>query len=169
LTVVDLLDHFALLEDPRDQRWVEHPAAAVLALCAAVLVAGMRSFTAIAGWIADAPPRLLHRLYDRLGKPPLTPSKGTIWQVVTNSDAAGIGNTPVLALTLFHGQGYRSVWRELTHGEGDDAPAPSSPGLSQARRRVGPAPLAQLFTRLRGPRAAPGTVGAFLGRPRLVS
>jgi Insertion element 4 transposase N-terminal/Transposase DDE domain len=75
----------------------------------------------------------------------------------------------VLALTLFHGQGYRSVWRELTHSEADDAPAPSAPGLSQARRRVGPAPLAQLFARLRGPQAAPGAVGAFLSGLRLVS
>jgi hypothetical protein len=75
----------------------------------------------------------------------------------------------VLALTLFHGQGYRSVWRELTHSQADDAVAPSTPGLSQARRRVGPAPLAALFARLRGPQAAPGAMGAFLGALRLVS
>jgi hypothetical protein len=75
----------------------------------------------------------------------------------------------VLALTLFHAQGYRSVWRELAHSGADDAPAPSTPGLSQARRRVGPAPLAQLFARLRGPQAAPGAARAFLGALRLVS
>jgi hypothetical protein len=75
----------------------------------------------------------------------------------------------VLALTLFHGQGYRSVWRELTHSDADDAPAPSTPGLSQARRRVGTAPLAALFARLRGPQAALGAAGAFLGCLRLVS
>jgi hypothetical protein len=75
----------------------------------------------------------------------------------------------VLALTLFHGQGYRSVWRELTHSEADDAPTPPTPGLSQARRRVGSAPLAALFARLSGPQAAPGAVGAFLGGLRLVS
>src|SRR6266511_2429657 len=67
----------------------------------------------------------------------------------------------VLALTLFHGQGYRSVWRELAHSGADDASTPSTPGLSQARRRVGSAPLAQLFTRLRGPQAAAGAAGAF--------
>ena len=61
-TAVDFLDHFALIGDPRDQRWVEHPAAAVLTLCAAGVVAGMRSFTAIAGWVADTPPRLTPRL-----------------------------------------------------------------------------------------------------------
>jgi Insertion element 4 transposase N-terminal/Transposase DDE domain len=75
----------------------------------------------------------------------------------------------VLALTLFHGQGYRSVWRELTHSQADDQATPSRPGLSQARRRVGPAPLAALFARLRGPQAAPGATGAFLGALRLVS
>jgi hypothetical protein len=75
----------------------------------------------------------------------------------------------VLALTLFHGQGYRSVWRELAHSEAEDASTPSTPGLSQARRRVGPAPLGALFARLRGPQAAPGAAGAFLGALRLVS
>ncbi|MGX6603693.1 transposase family protein [Micromonosporaceae bacterium Da 78-11] len=88
VTLVDLFDHFAVLDDPRDQRWVQHPAAAVLTLCAAAVVAGMRSFTATAGWIADTPPRLLQRLYDRSGKPPLTPSKTTIWKVITGIDAA---------------------------------------------------------------------------------
>ena len=88
VTLADLFDHFTVLDDPRDQRWVQHPAAVVLTLCAAAVVAGMRSFTATAGWIADTPPRLLHRLYDRCGKPPLTPSKTTIWHVITRTDAA---------------------------------------------------------------------------------
>jgi predicted transposase YbfD/YdcC len=90
VTLVDLFDHFAVLDDPRDQRWVQHPAAVVLTLCAAAVVAGMRSFTATAGWIADTPPGLLHRLYDRCGKPPLTPSKTTIWQVITHADTAAV-------------------------------------------------------------------------------
>lgn len=50
----------------------------------------MRSFTATAGWIVDTPPRLLHRLYERCGKPPLTPSKTTIWQVITHADASAL-------------------------------------------------------------------------------
>jgi len=90
VTLVDLFDHFAVLDDPRDQRWIAHPAAVVLTLCAAAVVAGMRSFTATAGWIADTPPWLLHRLYDRCGKSPLTPSKTTIWQVITHADAAAV-------------------------------------------------------------------------------
>jgi hypothetical protein len=75
----------------------------------------------------------------------------------------------ILALTLFHGQGYRSVWRELTHGDVEGTPTPSTSGLSQARRRLGVTPSAQLFARLRGPQAAPGAPGAFLGGLRLVS
>jgi hypothetical protein len=75
----------------------------------------------------------------------------------------------ILALTLFGGQGYRSVWRELTHSSGEGAATPSTSGLSQARRRLGVAPLAELFARLRGPQAAPGAPGAFLSGLRLVS
>jgi hypothetical protein len=75
----------------------------------------------------------------------------------------------ILALTLFHGQGYRSVWRELAHGVAEGGPTPSASGLSQARRRLGVTPLAQLFARLRGPQAAPGAPGAFLAGLRLVS
>jgi hypothetical protein len=61
------------------------------------------------------------------------------------------------------------VWWELTHSQEQDVPAPSSPGLAQARRRVGPAPLAALFARLRGVQAAPNAAGAFLAGLRLVS
>ena len=87
---MDLVDLLTAVADPRDQRWVEHPLAAVLALCAGAVVAGMKSFTAIAGWVADTPPRLLRQVYDRCGKPAVVPSKGTIWQVVTNADAAAV-------------------------------------------------------------------------------
>ena len=75
----------------------------------------------------------------------------------------------ILALALFSGQGYRSVWRELAHDSGDAGVTPSSSGLAQARRRVGLAPLAALFARVRGVRAAPGAVGAFMAGLRLVS
>jgi hypothetical protein len=76
----------------------------------------------------------------------------------------------VLALTLFTGMGYRGVWREMTHSAGPAAGRPpSSSGLAQARRRIGVAPLRELFARLRGPRAAASTPGAFLSGLRLVS
>jgi hypothetical protein len=75
----------------------------------------------------------------------------------------------ILALTLFSGQGYRSVWRELAHDSADTGVTPSSSGLAQARRRIGLAPLAALFARLRGVQAAPGMTGAFMAGLRLVS
>ena len=56
--VTGLLERFAAIPDHRNLTWVDHPLPAVLALCAGAVVAGMRSFTAIAGWIADAPERV---------------------------------------------------------------------------------------------------------------
>lgn len=86
----DLVDHFAVIADPRQGRWVVHPVAAVLALCAAAVVAGMRSFTAIAGWVADVPVADLAGLYARCGSAVQVraPSKATLWRVVTGVDAA---------------------------------------------------------------------------------
>lgn len=89
-TVVDLVDHFAVIDDPRHPSWVVHPLAAVLVLCSAAVVAGMRGFTAIAGWVTDTPPAMLSGVYARCGKPPAVPSKSTIWQVVTCVDAAAV-------------------------------------------------------------------------------
>lgn len=87
--VLDLVDRFAQLEDPRHARWVVHPLPVVLALCAGAVVAGMSSFTAIAGWVADVPADLLTGLYTRCDKPAvLAPSKATLWRVVTEIDAA---------------------------------------------------------------------------------
>jgi len=53
-------------------------------LRAAAVVAGMRSFTAIAGWIADVPAELYGRRDERIG----SPSKVTIWWILTGADAA---------------------------------------------------------------------------------
>jgi hypothetical protein len=69
----------------------------------------------------------------------------------------------ILALALFSGQGHRSVWRELTHNGADAGVTPSSSGLAQTRR-VGLAPLAALFARLRGVQAAPGMARGVHGR-----
>jgi hypothetical protein len=76
----------------------------------------------------------------------------------------------VLALTLFPDQGYRAVWRQLAGAvAGLGAAAPSSAALTKARRRVGAAPLAVLFARVRGAQARPGTAGAFRFGLRLVA
>ncbi len=83
----DLLQRFALVSDGRRDRGRVHPVAVVLALCAAAVVAGMASFTAIAGWATDVPAELLAQLY---GRPSESPSKATIWRVVTGADAAAV-------------------------------------------------------------------------------
>jgi hypothetical protein len=84
----------------------------------------------------------------------------------------------VLALYLFSGAdaaappGYRSVLRSLTNGLRylpNALTIPSSAALSRARQRLGTEPLRLLFERLRGPRAAPATAGAFAFGRRLVA
>jgi predicted transposase YbfD/YdcC len=83
----ELLARFAKVSDGRGDQGRVHPVGVVLALCAAAVVAGMGSFTAIAGWAADVPAELLTRLY---GRPATAPSKATIWRVVTGADAAAV-------------------------------------------------------------------------------
>src|SRR4051794_41657392 len=83
----DLLQRFAAVSDGRSDQGRVHPVAVVLALCAAAVVAGMASFTAIAGWATDVPAELLVSLY---GRPSGAPSKATIWRVVTGADAAAV-------------------------------------------------------------------------------
>jgi len=69
----------------------DHPVAAVLALAAAAVVAGMRGYTAITGWIADVPGAILADLYLRSGAAPAPPpSKTTLWRVLTDADAGAL-------------------------------------------------------------------------------
>lgn len=91
----DLLAHFLCIPDARRVQWVEHPLAVVLALAAGAVVAGIRSFTAIAGWVEDAPNDLLAWLYVRCEFPvPLgPPSKTTLWRLVTGVDADALDLT----------------------------------------------------------------------------
>lgn len=67
----------------------------------------------------------------------------------------------VLALSLFGTDGYLGVWAALTAGLGGEDVAPSEAALRQARRRVGSAPLAILFDRLKGPAAKADCSGAW--------
>ena len=56
---------------------------------------------------------------------------------------------------LFAELGYSQVWGRLTAGlDGLPAAAPTASAMTQARRRIGPGPLRELFALLRGP--APG-------------
>lgn len=83
----DLLRRFGAVSDGRSEQGRDHPVAVVLTLCAAAVLAGMRSFTAIAGWVADVPTELLARLYTRPAGPP---SKTTLWRVLTGADPAAV-------------------------------------------------------------------------------
>ena len=65
----DLLKLFGSVPDGRSGQGRDHPVAAVLALAAAAVVAGMRGYTAIAGWVKDVPPPVLAELYLRAGAP----------------------------------------------------------------------------------------------------
>jgi predicted transposase YbfD/YdcC len=89
----DLLQRFALVSDGRNDQGRDHPVAVVLVLCAAAVLGGMRSFTAIAGWVADVPVALLDTLYRRgVGdrRVGLFPSKTTLWRVLTGADPAAV-------------------------------------------------------------------------------
>lgn len=84
----DLLELFAGVSDGRMGPGRDHPVAAVLALAAAAVVAGMRGYAAITGWVADVPPVILADVYLRSGAAPAPPpSKTTIWRVLTDADA----------------------------------------------------------------------------------
>lgn len=77
----DLLELFAGVPDGRAGQGRDHPVAAVLALAATAVVAGMKGYTAITGWVADVPAAILADLYLRSGAAPAPPpSKTTIWR-----------------------------------------------------------------------------------------
>jgi predicted transposase YbfD/YdcC len=96
-TGLDLLELLAGVPDGRTGQGRDHPVAAVLALAAAAVVAGMKGYTAISGWVADVPPPVLAGLYLRCGAAPAPPpSKTTIWRVLTD---AGTGELDAAAGT----------------------------------------------------------------------
>lgn len=80
----------------------------------------------------------------------------------------------VMALALFQ-DGYDEVMRHLVHGLrfsrtwSRDWKVPTTGAMSQARARLGEAPMAELFARIAQPMASPGTPGAWLGRWRLMA
>jgi predicted transposase YbfD/YdcC len=93
----DLLELLAVVPDGRTGQGRDHPVAAVLALAAAAVVAGMKGYTAISGWVADVPPPVLAGLYLRCGAAPAPPpSKTAIWRVLTD---AGTGELDAAAGT----------------------------------------------------------------------
>lgn len=81
----------------------------------------------------------------------------------------------VMALTLFSQAGYEEVMRSLVEGLAWESgwaqtwTVPSQPAISQARARLGPEPLAELFSRGCVPLGTAETPGAFWRGRRLVS
>jgi len=81
----------------------------------------------------------------------------------------------VMALALFASEGYEEVMRQLVAGLAWTVRwrgtwrVPSSPAISKARTRLGPAVLAALFDRVCVPVGAPGTPGVFYRSWRLVA
>ena len=75
----------------------------------------------------------------------------------------------LLAGCLFAELGYGQVWHRLVAGlDGLAVAHPSPAALTQARRRLGAAPLRALFDLLRGPAAVPGAAAGVRWRGLLV-
>ena len=127
---VDLLQRFAGVSDGRHDQGRDHPVGVVLVLCAAAVLGGMRSFTAIAGWVADVPVALLGVLYGRGGvdpaaadrQIPLFPSKTTLWRVLTGADPAAV-NAAIGGWLLAQVSTQAARATEHTAVEPADAPA----------------------------------------------
>lgn len=77
----DLLEALGRVPDPRDPRGRRYPLVPVLAVAVCAMLAGAKSYAAIAEWAADAPPRVRARL----GLPGPVPDLATIWRVLTTA------------------------------------------------------------------------------------
>ena len=82
----------------------------------------------------------------------------------------------VMALALFADEDYEEVAARLAGTLADWGGweeswgrVPTSGGITQARQRLGPEPMAELFSQVARPVATMETAGAFLGRWRLMS
>ena len=80
----------------------------------------------------------------------------------------------VMALALFADDDYEEVAARLAEalrgwGAGDQAWDPTPGGITQARQRLGPGPMAEVFSQVAVPVADLDTIGAFLGPWRLMS
>jgi hypothetical protein len=63
----DLLELLGGVSDGQSGQGRDHPVSVVLALAAAAVVAGMKGYTAITGWVGDVPAAVLAELYLRAG------------------------------------------------------------------------------------------------------
>jgi predicted transposase YbfD/YdcC len=84
-----LLAYLAAVPDPRAARGRRHPLVAILAMAAAAVLAGARSFAAIAEWAADAPQPIRAALGARHHAPGhfTVPAEATIRRTLARLDA----------------------------------------------------------------------------------
>ena len=85
----DLLTVLAGLADPRHRRGIRHRLAVILGLAVCAVLAGARSFTAIAEWAADADEATLARL----GVTGAVPSESTFRRTLQSLDADALDET----------------------------------------------------------------------------
>jgi len=86
----DLLARFAAVDDPRHARGVRHQVQTILAIAAAAVLCGARSFAAVGEWACDAPQWVLeavgarrHRLHGRF----VAPHEATLRRTIQAFDA----------------------------------------------------------------------------------
>jgi predicted transposase YbfD/YdcC len=83
-----LLAYLATIRDPRARTGRRHPLVAILAMAAAAVLTGARSFTAIAEWAADAPQPVRAALGARRDAPDrwVVPAEATIRRTLARVD-----------------------------------------------------------------------------------
>ncbi|MET7999328.1 ISAs1 family transposase [Amycolatopsis sp. NPDC005232] len=87
--VADLRKYLAKVPDPRHRRGVRHSIGSILAIAAAAVAAGARSFTAIGEWAADAPQHVLAMLgtrFDARAGRYVAPDEATVRRVANRVD-----------------------------------------------------------------------------------
>jgi predicted transposase YbfD/YdcC len=81
-----LVEALAQTPDPRARRGVRYPFAVLLAVAVCAVMAGARSFAAVADWAVDLPAQQR----SQLGLTGAVPDPVTFWRVLTRVDAAGL-------------------------------------------------------------------------------
>ena len=87
--VTDLRGYLSRVPDPRARRGVRHSVGTLLALAAAAVLAGARSFAAIGEWIADVPQQVLAVLgarFDTRQDRYLAPEESTVRRLTHQVD-----------------------------------------------------------------------------------
>lgn len=106
----DLLLALRAVTDPRARRGRRHGVAAVLGVAACAVLAGARSYIAVAEWARDLPPTV----WIRLGLGRRAPSESTIRRVLQSVDAAELNQVV-------------SAWLTARAGPGSPAAGPDRP------------------------------------------